>query len=56
MSNKCKPEEREKLMGIIEIDIFLISPKAAEPFARDVSHMLSERGHLDLLIQHMVIK
>jgi len=43
MSNKCKPEEREKLMVIIEIDIFLISPKSAEPFARDVSHMLSER-------------
>ncbi len=56
MSNKCKPEEREKLMGVIETDIFLISPKAAEPFARDVPHMLSERGHLDLLIQHMVIK
>lgn len=56
MSNKCKPEEREKLMGVIETDIFLISPKAAEAFAGDDSHMLSERGHLDLLIQHMVIK
>lgn len=43
-------------MGVIETDIFLISPKAAEAFAGDDSHMLSERGHLDLLIQHMVIK